>query len=29
MTEKSSVARGRPPFMEHPLRAIRALDYTV
>ena len=29
MTEESSVARGRPPFMNHPLRAIRALDYTV
>jgi catechol 2,3-dioxygenase-like lactoylglutathione lyase family enzyme len=29
MTEESSVARGRPPIMDHPLRAIRALDYTV
>ena len=29
MAEESSVARGRPPFMNHPLRAIRALDYTV
>ncbi|HEV8330112.1 MAG TPA: VOC family protein [Steroidobacteraceae bacterium] len=29
MTEESSVARGRPPFIDHPLRAIRALDYTV
>ena len=29
MAEKSSGARGRPPFMDHPLRAIRALDYTV
>ena len=27
MTGKSSVARGRPPFEHHPLRAIRALDY--
>jgi lactoylglutathione lyase len=29
MTEESSVARGRPPFLNHPLCAIRALDYTV
>jgi len=29
MTEETSVARGRPPFRDHPLRAIRALDYTV
>ena len=29
MTEESSVAHGRPPFKDHPLRAIRALDYTV
>jgi catechol 2,3-dioxygenase-like lactoylglutathione lyase family enzyme len=29
MTQESSVARGRPPFIDHPLRAIRGLDYTV
>jgi catechol 2,3-dioxygenase-like lactoylglutathione lyase family enzyme len=29
MAEESSAAHGRPPFMDHPLRAIRALDYTV
>ena len=29
MTRESSVARGRPPFIDHPLRAIRGLDYTV
>jgi lactoylglutathione lyase len=29
MTEKSSAALDRPRFADHPLRAIRALDYTV
>lgn len=29
MTETSSTAHNRPPFTDHPLRAIRALDYTV
>jgi catechol 2,3-dioxygenase-like lactoylglutathione lyase family enzyme len=29
MTEKSSTAQGRPPFADQPLRAIRALDYTI
>jgi len=29
MTQESSVARGRPPFVDHAMRAIRALDYTV
>ena len=29
MSEPSSVSLDRPPFPDHPLRAIRGLDYTV
>jgi lactoylglutathione lyase len=29
MSETSSASHNRPPFPDHPLRAIRGLDYTV